>query len=415
MLFIATNYRAYDGYFQDDELDTLAWAPSRTIAEYGAAFLKPTFDAANFRPVGHLYFTLMGRAFGLDFPPYMTPILAIHLVNALLLFLLMRKLGIDDWRALAGTAFFTLSASALDAYWKPMYVFDLLCATFSLASILLFAYRRWILSFLAFWCAYKAKELAVMLPVALLAYEYWFGNRRYLPLIPFFAASLSFGLQGLILNPNKDNEYTFRFTPEALATTIPFYAQRFLFLPFSGLALVALAFLRDRRVRFGLLAMLCFLFTLLFLPGRLYEAYAYLPLACAAIALAAAATRLNLKWVGAALLLWFFWNQRNHRIEQRSILALDDRVATYVQQMAQWAEKHPGHRTFIYRGVPDGFHDWGVAGAWKIVNNAPVLRALWYEWPDAAAAMKTETVAYGTWTWDGQQGALTIRINSPGT
>ncbi len=101
--------------------------------------------------MGHIYFTLMGRAFGLDFPPYMTPILAIHLINALLLFLLLRKLGIDDWRALAGAAFFTLSATAFDAYWKPMYVFDLLCATFSLASILLFAYRRWVLSFIAFW------------------------------------------------------------------------------------------------------------------------------------------------------------------------------------------------------------------------------------------------------------------------
>ena len=50
---------------------------------------------SNFRPPGHLYFALMGRAFGMDFPPYITPIFAIHLLNALLLFLLMRKLGID--------------------------------------------------------------------------------------------------------------------------------------------------------------------------------------------------------------------------------------------------------------------------------------------------------------------------------
>ncbi len=37
--------------------------------------------------------------------------------------------------------------------------------------------------------AYKAKELAVMLPVVLLAYEYWFGKRRFAVLIPFFCVA----------------------------------------------------------------------------------------------------------------------------------------------------------------------------------------------------------------------------------
>jgi hypothetical protein len=414
VLFLGMNYRAYDGYFQDDELDNLSWAPSQTMHEYAVAFLKPTFDASNFRPVGHLYFTLMGRAFGLDFPPYMTPILAIHLVNALLLFLLMRKLGMGDWHALAGTAFFMLSATAFDAYWKPMYVFDLLCTTFCLASILLFAYRRWVLSFVAFWCAYKAKELAVTLPLALLAYEYWLGQRRFVVLIPFFAVSLSFGLQGLILNPNKDNEYTFRFNVAALKATVPFYAQRFLFIPFSGFLPVALLLVRDRRVWFGLTAMLCSLFTLLFLPGRLFEAYAYLPLACATVALAAASTRIHPKWAGLALLLWFPWNLRDQRAEVRRKLALDDEVADYVQQMAAWSDRNPAIRTFVYSSSPAGFHDWGITGAWNIVHGAVGLRALWHDWPAAGEAMKQESVAFGTWTWDGRRGVLGIHINSPG-
>jgi hypothetical protein len=409
------NYRAYDGYFQDDELDNLGWAPSQTMQEYAVAFVKPTFDASNFRPVGHLYFTLMGRAFGLDFPPYMTPILAIHLVNALLLFLLMRKLGIGDWHALAGTAFFMLSATAFDAYWKPMYVFDLLCATFSLASILLFAYRRIVLSFVAFWCAYKAKELAVMLPVALLAYEYWLGKRRLILLAPFFAVSLSFGLQGLILNPNKDNEYTFRFTPEALKATVPFYAQRFLLFRFSGFALLGLLFVRDRRIWFGLAAMLCFLFTLLFLPGRLFEAYAYLPLACATIAIAAASTHVKPAWAQAAMLAWLIWNQRAHYRESKQKLALDDEAAAYVEQLDAWAATHPGVRTYIYKGIPAGYHHWGITGAWNITHHTMGLPALWYEWPTAIEAMKQEPVAFGSWTWDGKRGALRIRINSPGT
>ena len=361
----------------------------------------------------------MGRAFGLDFPPYMTPILAIHLINALLLFLLLRKLAINDWRALAGAAFFALSATAFDAYWKPMYVFDLLCTTFCLASILLFAYRHWILSFIAFWCAYKAKELAVMLPFVLLVYEYWFGRHknekpRFALLIPFFLVSLSFGVQGLLFNPNKDNDYTFRFTPAALATTIPFYTQRFLFFPFSGLVLLPLVLVRDRRVWFGLIAAFCFVFTLLFLPGRLFEAYAYLPLACATIALAAAASHLNPKWVWIALLLWLPWNILDQHSELKEKLALDDEAAAYVQKLGAWVAKHPDVRTYNYTGVPREYHHWGITAAWNITHNTLGLPAYWHDWPEAAAAVTSETVALGSWSWDGKTGALVVLINSPG-
>lgn len=407
--FVVLNFRAYDGFFQDDEIDTLSWSPSRHFSEYVIAFLKPTFDASNFRPVGHIYYPLMGRAFGLDFPPYVTPLFAIHLINGALLFLLLRKISVGRWAALAGTAFFTLSASAFEAYWKPMYVFDLLCATFSLASILLYAYRRWILSFIAFWCAYKAKELAVMLPVVLLAYEYWLGSRRYRALIPFFAVSLSFGAQGILFNPNKDNEYTFRFTPAALLATVPFYAGRFLLIPFSGFALLGLALLRDRRVWFGLTAGAAFLFVLLFLPGRLFEAYAYLSLAGASIAMAAAATHVRPAWAWAALALWMPWNIHDLRREARTKLALDDEAAAFVFQLKAWTAKHPdAPHTLVYSGLPRGYHHWGVTGAWNIANQSVGLPALYEGWPEAEKAVAAGHVTMCAWDWDGQTGRLVL-------
>src|SRR6185436_1334846 len=136
------------------------------------------------RPVGHLYFAVMGRVFGEDYPPWMVPVFALHLLNGFLIFALARRMSIGVWQALAATAFFTWSAGAFDAYWKPMYIFDVLCATLSLASILLYAHRKLVLSFVAFWCAYKSKELAVMLPIVLLAWEHWFGSRKYLRVVP---------------------------------------------------------------------------------------------------------------------------------------------------------------------------------------------------------------------------------------
>src|SRR4051794_40724686 len=102
--FCALNYRAYDGFFQDDELDTLSWAPTLDVFHYAKAFTKPVFDRDNFRPTGHLYFTLAGRAFGMNFPPYMTPVFAIHLVNACLLFLILRRMRSGVSHALGATA-----------------------------------------------------------------------------------------------------------------------------------------------------------------------------------------------------------------------------------------------------------------------------------------------------------------------
>jgi len=397
LIFVSLNYRAYDGFFQDDEFDNISWAPYVTVSEFAVAFVKPLFDVSNVRPAGHLYFALMGRWFGESFPPWMTPIFAIHLINGFLIFLLLRRLRVGPWHALAGVAFFLWSAAAFDAYWKPMYVFDLLCACFSLASILLYSRRRWVLSFLAFWCAYKSKELAVMLPLALVAWEYWFGEKRYWRLLPFALVSLSFGLQGILRNPNEDNEYTFRFTPAALRATVPFYAHRFLQFQGSGLLLIALAFVRDRRVWFGLTAGACFLFTLLFLPGRLYEAYAYLPLACIAIALAGASARVRPVWAWVALALWMPANIHQLRMEQRAKLAADDAIFAFVDSIDQWAPGHPTVTTLVFDGLPDRFHHWGATAAWNIAHHALGLHAYYYDSPDAKEAMAHGTVAYGEW------------------
>jgi len=408
--YCALNYRAYDGFFQDDELDTLSWAPVLDTAYYARAFVKPVFDRDNFRPTGHLYFTLAGKAFGLDFPPYMTPVFVIHLLNGWLLFLLMRRMRVATWQALGGAAFFVLSGSAMDAYWKPMYVFDLLCATFCLASVVLWSHRRWLLSFLAYWFAYKAKELAVMVPLVLLAWEFWFGDeaedrRRYWRLAPFFLVSLSFGVQGILLNPNKDNEYTFRFTFDALRQTIPFYARRLLLFKMSGALLLPLLFLRDRRVWFGLFAALAFVIMLLFLPGRRYEAYAYLPLATASIAIAAGAMHVRPALAVAAIVLWLPWNVSQTLALQRAKLEQDETAFAFVDKLETWARQHPSVKTLVYEGRPGGYHNWGVTGAWNIVHHSSGLSALFYDTPEAREAMVKEIVAYYS--------ANTLQIHSP--
>src|SRR5438105_7338759 len=200
-----------------------------------------------------------------------------------------------------------------------MSVFDVLCATFSLLSLLLYARDRWILSLACFWLAYKSKELAIMLPAVLACYEVWFGQRRWKRLLPFFAISLLFGVQAVNTEPHRGTPYELLVGPAAQGSTIRFYSSRIFLLPFAGLLLLPLPFLvRDRRLWFGAAAMCLFLFPLLLLPGRLFAVYWYVPLIGAAILLASLAEG-RYRWaVIVFLVLWIPWDFVHFRAERRT-------------------------------------------------------------------------------------------------
>lgn len=411
-LFLAMNRGAYRGYFQPDELDNLSWAPALRPVEFLKGAVSPLFQSNNFRPVGHFYFHAAGRLFGLDFPPYVAIIQALHLLNVWLVWLLARRLGAKAWTAAAACAFFGFHMAMFDAFWKPMYVFDVLCATFCLLSILAYSRRSWVLSFVAFWLAYKCKEVAVMLPLVLACYEYWFGKRRWIRLAPFFVASLSFGIQGLLLNPNKDNDYTFRFTAAALATTSVFYAQRVFLVPFLGFALpVATLTARNRRTWFGLAMALIFAVPLLFLPGRLFAAYCYVPFTGLALAFAGIAESSNPGVVAAFLLLWAPLELRELRTQRRATLAADNEFREWVTTAKRFSRTAPRPEVIVYAGAPAGFYRWGAEGALRYLFGAgAAIRP--FEDPGAAEALRGGRAVL--LNWDADRRRLDVVSQAPG-
>ncbi len=379
-LFLIANRAAYQGYFQDDELNNIAWTRDIPAIDYAKAVLTPRFFANNFRPVGHFYFREMSLLYGLDFPRYLPILHLAHLLNVWLVWLIARRLGIAAFPASLGTLFFAWHMAAFDIYWKPMYVFDLFCATFSLLAIFLYTRRRYVLAFCAFWLAYKSKELAVMLPVVLACYEFWFAkDRSWKRLVPFFAASLSFGLQALLRNPNIDNDYTFRFTLPAFWTSLRFYASRIFLIPYAGLALIVLPLLvRDRKLWFGAAMLALFFVPLLFLPGRLFAAYCYLPSAGLALMAATVASEPHLAPVVALLcIFWVPWNISQLRKNRRDTLAADSDVRAYVSALQTFQQTSKSPRVFLYDGLPTYFNSWGVDGALRFLYGypGPELRA----------------------------------------
>ncbi len=310
----------------------------------------------------------------------------------------MRRLGAPPLAAAAACAFFGLHMALFDNFWKPMYVFDVLCATFSLTALWCWSRGRWVLAFLAFWLAYKSKELAVMLPVLLALYELWFGKRRWKPLIPFFLVSLSFGLQSILLNPNRDNDYTFRFTFAALARTAPYYAGRLFLVPYLGfLAPLFALFARNRRTWFGLAAMALFFFPLLFLPGRIFSAYCYLPLTGLAIALTGAAEATSPAVVAALALLMLPLDYRELRRNGRETLDRDQGIRIWMNAVERFAAANPNVRAFVFSGEPAGFQQWGVEGALKYFYERADMEIRSASDPDAAALRTGKHAAFLAW------------------
>jgi len=291
-----------------------------------------------------------------------------------------------------------LNAVVFDAWWKPMYVFDVLCGTFSLATLLLYAYDRWILSLLVLWLAYKSKELAVMLPVVLVFYELWLGKKRWVRLLPFLAISLSWGLQGLIRNPGRGTPYELEFGLTTLVTTLSFYGSRLFFLPYAGTVLLVLPVLiRDRRLWFGLAVTCCMMAPLLILPGRLFAVYWYVPLIGAAIMVATIAEGRYRLAVATFLLLWTPWDFLQFRQQRRENLRLAAENRAFVTELVEFVRLNPSQRLFVTDGAPENFHLWGITGTVACVDRMSGIRVQGIDEPGAREAIQNGEAAWLHW------------------
>jgi len=359
-VFLILNRQAYQGYFQDDEINSMAWTRWGPGIDFLKGTITPIYNAS-FRAVGFYYFRLLEELCGLNFPPYVAVIHAIHLLNVWLLWLLLRRLGAPTLPACGGVVFFALHTALFDVVWKPMFVFDLLCGTFCLASLLLWARGNRVLSFVAFWLAYRSKELAVMLPLVLICYELWFGGRRWKTLVLFLAASVWFGVQAWVVSPVKAGPYKFHLSWHTLAQTSSFYAARVFLLPYVGfLAPLGAAVSRNRRAWLGAAMMFLYFVPLLCLPGRLFSAYCYLPFTGLAIALAGLAEMAPPVALLVFLLAWLPLDIYRLGIEKEITLRQDGEIREWITTVGRFLKTAPPVTEFAYDGLPEGFYPFGA-------------------------------------------------------
>jgi hypothetical protein len=389
VLFYFANRAAYKGFFSEDDLDNLTWPTYVGLDVYARQLLTFIFSPENFRPLGDFYYRYLYRAFHLNYAPYIAAIQLIHALNVVLLFLLLRNLNFSRLAAGAGALFYSFHAVVMEIYWKPMYVFDLLCALLCLITLLLYIRGHWILALLSFWLAYKTKELAVALPAALLAWECLLGRRKWKRLIPFFLIALNFGLQAVWRNRGMDhaNAYALHFSLKSLWHSVAFYSSALLFVRYGGLGLLLLPiWLRDRRLYLGLITLAAFLAPMLAVPGRQASVYWYVPMIGAAIVIASVAARTPTWAIAGLFALWFVFNYVQLREKRTEILAEGYRNRAMLATLQQYAKQMPPVRAVVYENPPDQVHMWGVDGAIAQAFGFPV-KAAWIESSDAKEAM----------------------------
>ncbi|MBI3471294.1 MAG: hypothetical protein HY013_08055, partial [Candidatus Solibacter usitatus] len=176
-----------------------------------------------------------------------------------------------------------------------------------------------------------------------------------------------------------------------------------LLVPYAGLALAALPWIfKDRRVWFGTAAMGLFFLPLLFLPGRLYGAYCYLPFTGLALVWGRAPSLSALLFC----LLWIPWNYSHLRKLRSHALFVGEQNRAYVTTLQDFARSTPGIGAFAYDGAPAELHRWGIEGALRYLYPGAHPRLVSVEDRGAEEVMRSQSVAL--LNWDAQTRRLMI-------
>ena len=134
-----------------------------------------------FRPMGSFFYLPLLQFFGLNPLPYHAVMIAILLGNLYLVYRFARRVGCGELQAGLATLIVAYHAGLSMLYYSTAFIYDVLCFSFYMSAFLYYArirsQRRLLrggetaLVMFLYLCALNSKEMALTLPLVLLAYE----------------------------------------------------------------------------------------------------------------------------------------------------------------------------------------------------------------------------------------------------
>lgn len=173
-----------DNSFVFDDWSSLANARFSSWENLFRMFPQASY---NDRSMGWLMYKLLNQLFGLNAQPYHMVYVAMHLVNVLLVYFVMKKLAerfsLNEEARWIGffTALFwgAYPVSLMAVSWISA-TFEMQCCNFILFSLLFYlkaeekteySFFYAVLAFLAYWLSLRSKEMSLAFPVILIVYE----------------------------------------------------------------------------------------------------------------------------------------------------------------------------------------------------------------------------------------------------
>ena len=178
------NWEAVRVPFAADDLMNLAahWRhPWRAV--YGNFLLWHDF----YRPMGGWFYVPIFGVFGLNPAPFHWALLSLVLLYVGLVYQLARVLGAGALEAWLAALVMAYHAGLSNLYYETSHIYDVLCGVFYAGALIVYAgaragggplrARQAAAFFALFLCALNSKEMAVTLPVMLVAYEFLYHPR----------------------------------------------------------------------------------------------------------------------------------------------------------------------------------------------------------------------------------------------
>lgn len=305
------HYPATSAFFYNDDFGVLERAAYRdTFSGILKSFI-PHGQVFGSRPVGELYYFICYRLFDFNPKAFHLVSLSIHIVNAVLVFLIAKKISKNDVIALVSGLIF---ASHFSLNWEVMWsgaIFDLTAGLFFFSTFLLYLHRDGrhflspfhICSVISFIFALRSKEMAVTLPVVLFLYELLntsFTKREikknlwqivyilkkqgsYYVIVLIYIILTFKSSTGL----PAEGHYAFKFDIYTLLDGARYYLNFLLLKPpfFNDIFYIVIIVppivsfvIKDKHLIFGFFYLFVTLLPVIFLSNHRYDIYLYIPI-----------------------------------------------------------------------------------------------------------------------------------------
>lgn len=182
-------------HFVPDDMMALFWAYTEPLPKLILGNLAPFTQV--YRPAGGALYRGLYAIFGFDPLAFRLTAFSILFLNIGLLIALSYRLSGSRFIAILSGLIGAYHHRALDIYRSTGVIYDVICYTFFLASVLWYIgmrdaprWWRWPVFYALVVAALNAKEMAVVLPGVLLAYE-WFCRGKWISAPLVLASALS--------------------------------------------------------------------------------------------------------------------------------------------------------------------------------------------------------------------------------